>query len=124
LNEKKGEEEVKENIDAAYSTELFNRSKVTNFDKFLIYRYGTEGKYKSWQDVPNKVKNAEIDRAKSVARIRLNIFLMFVVLGAALGYIQYGKKRHEEGFSMERQNIEEKKRLREEYLKEQAEKKN
>ena len=64
-------------------------------------------------------RNAEIDKAKSKARIRLNIFFIFCTLGAAIFLIRRGKELQALGVSMEKENIERKKVLREEYLKSQ-----
>ena len=35
---------------------LQNTSKVSTTDKWIIYKFGTAGKYKSYKDVPDRVK--------------------------------------------------------------------
>ena len=39
---------------------LQNTSKVSTTDKWIIYKFGTKGKYKSYKDVPDRVKYVTI----------------------------------------------------------------
>ena len=39
---------------------LQNTSKVSTSDKWIIYKFGTAGKYKSYKDVPDRVKYVTI----------------------------------------------------------------
>jgi len=79
---------------------LHSKSKVTTTDKWIIYHYGlsaVKGKYKSYKEIPDYVSNSIIDRSKARFRIRVNIFLIFLVISAALKNIIAGKKI-KEGF--------------------------
>lgn len=48
--------------------------------------------------------NSEIDRSKSIGRIYLNTFYMFLVVVTAYAIVRYSKKRQAEGYSIEGEN--------------------
>jgi len=50
------------------------------------------------------LSNSEIDRSKSIGRIYLNTFYMFLVVVTAYAIVRYSKKRQAEGYSIEGEN--------------------
>eukprot|EP00093_Oithona_nana_P001162 01162.XXX_3080_4397_1 [CDS] Oithona nana genome sequencing. len=101
---------------------LGNRSKVTKSDKWIIWKFGehSKQKYKHWSDIPDMVNNSEIDRSKSIGRIYLNTFYIFLVIVSAYAIVKYSKMRQAEGYSMEGENRKRNERWQKERLEREA----
>jgi len=77
---------------------LQNTSKVSNSDKWIIYKFGNKsGKYKSYKDVPDRVNSSIFDRARASFRIRMNIAGILLTVTLAMWYIKAGKGRVKDG---------------------------
>jgi len=94
-SEKKVEKKDDSNVNDLFN--LQNTSKVSTSDKWIIYKFGTAGKYKSYKDVPDRVNNSIFDRARARFRIRMNIAGILLTVTLALFYIKSGKGRVQDG---------------------------
>ena len=64
--------------------------------------------------------NSEIDRSKSIGRIYLNTFYIFLVIVSAYAIVKYSKMRQAEGYSMEGENRKRNERWQKERLEREA----
>ncbi|XP_031616703.1 UPF0389 protein CG9231-like [Contarinia nasturtii] len=76
---------------------------VTNFDKRVLV---SVGKYKSLNDVPDKVPHETLDRARDKFRVKMCIYMMVVCVIFCIVQIIRGKKAAERGESVVNSNME------------------
>ncbi|KAJ8940015.1 hypothetical protein NQ314_010846 [Rhamnusium bicolor] len=84
--------------------------KVNNLEKrFLVWT----GKYKTVEEVPSFVSQSVVERARNRMRIRIANYMMLAAAVGCVIMIYSGKKAAERGESVQKQNIEWHKQLKE-----------
>ncbi|XP_027210232.2 UPF0389 protein GA21628 [Penaeus vannamei] len=84
---------------------------VNRLEKHLLV-WG--GKYKNVADVPDLVSQDSLERARNMARIKINIWMAVATLFGCICMIWSGKKAHREGQSLLNMNVEWHRRVNEE----------
>ncbi|KAJ8979553.1 hypothetical protein NQ317_017702 [Molorchus minor] len=85
--------------------------KVNNLEKrFLVWT----GKYKSVDEVPNSLSQSTIEKARSRIRIRIANFMMLATIIGCIAMVYSGKQAHKKGDSVQKQNLEWHKELKQE----------
>lgn len=84
--------------------------KVNNLEKrFLVWT----GKYKKVEDVPNFVSQQTVERARNRMRIRIANYMMLATAIGCIGMIYSGKQAAKRGESVQKQNLEWHKEIKE-----------
>ena len=106
-DEKKGSEKESSSQRFRGITADTTTYKLSKLDKWILVKFGPQGRYKTADDVPLHVGRIELDNAKSRARIALNLCCIAAGLLAAFCTVQYGKLKRARGDpSWEAQNME------------------
>lgn len=79
---------------------------TSNFDKWVLSKFGPKGRYASSAEVPSYVRKMEMDNAKSRGRIVLNLLMMAATLAASFYLLGVGRVRRDAGQTLSNRNME------------------